>query len=122
MPFIRKTYRHLLDRGHLVKDIKPLFLQVIQKQLESKPTIAANQAATTAELELPKTNPHDILDHNDTSGKLDPLWFFLVTVNVALLAYWMHLKNKAEQNAAAVVSSCMEREELSHKISPSYQI
>jgi len=27
-------------------------------------------------------------------------WFFLVTVNVALLAYWMHLKNKAEQNAA----------------------
>jgi len=27
-------------------------------------------------------------------------WFFLVTVNIALLAYWMHLKNKAEQNAA----------------------
>jgi len=27
-------------------------------------------------------------------------WFFLVTLNIALLAYWMQLKNKAEQNAA----------------------
>jgi len=28
------------------------------------------------------------------------VWFFLIAVNIALLAYWMHLKNKAEQNAA----------------------
>lgn len=27
-------------------------------------------------------------------------WFFLIAINIALLAYWMHLKNKAEQNAA----------------------
>jgi len=26
-------------------------------------------------------------------------WFFLIAMNIALLAYWMHLKNKAEQNA-----------------------
>jgi len=31
MPFIRKTYRRLLDRRHLAKDIQPLFLQAIQK-------------------------------------------------------------------------------------------
>jgi len=77
MPFIRKTYRRLLHRGHLAKDIKPLFLQAIQKQLESKPTIAANQAATTAELQLPETNPRAILNHNDTSGELDPLYLHL---------------------------------------------
>jgi len=28
-------------------------------------------------------------------------WFFLIGINIGLLAYWMHLKNKAEQNAAA---------------------
>lgn len=28
-------------------------------------------------------------------------WFFLVAINVALLSYWMHLKNKAEQHAVA---------------------
>ncbi len=27
-------------------------------------------------------------------------WFFLIAINIGLLAYWMHLKNKAEQNAA----------------------
>lgn len=27
-------------------------------------------------------------------------WFFLIALNIALLGYWMHLKNKAEQNAA----------------------
>lgn len=27
-------------------------------------------------------------------------WFFLVAINIALLGYWMHLKNKAEKNAA----------------------
>ena len=27
-------------------------------------------------------------------------WFFLVAINIALFGYWMHLKNKAEQNAA----------------------
>jgi hypothetical protein len=27
-------------------------------------------------------------------------WFFLVAINIALLGYWMHLKKKAEQNAA----------------------
>lgn len=27
-------------------------------------------------------------------------WFFLVAVNVALLGYWMHLRNKAEEKAA----------------------
>lgn len=27
-------------------------------------------------------------------------WFFLLTINVGLLGYWMHLKKKAEQNAA----------------------
>jgi len=27
-------------------------------------------------------------------------WFFLIAINIALLAYWMHLKSKAEQNAA----------------------
>lgn len=28
------------------------------------------------------------------------VWFFLIVVNIGLLAYWMHLKSKAEQNAA----------------------
>jgi len=27
-------------------------------------------------------------------------WFFLTTVNVALLSYWIHLKNKADEKAA----------------------
>eukprot|EP00557_Chaetoceros_sp_GSL56_P008666 CAMPEP_0176494400 /NCGR_PEP_ID=MMETSP0200_2-20121128/10074_1 /TAXON_ID=947934 /ORGANISM="Chaetoceros sp., Strain GSL56" /LENGTH=372 /DNA_ID=CAMNT_0017892151 /DNA_START=147 /DNA_END=1265 /DNA_ORIENTATION=- len=27
-------------------------------------------------------------------------WFFLIAINIALLGYWMHLKKKAEQNAA----------------------
>lgn len=28
-------------------------------------------------------------------------WFFLIGVNVALLAYWIHLKNKADERAAS---------------------
>ena len=28
-------------------------------------------------------------------------WFFLTTVNVALLSYWIHLKNKADEKSAA---------------------
>ncbi len=27
-------------------------------------------------------------------------WFFLIGVNVALLSYWIHLKNKADEKAA----------------------